>query len=85
MMMDFENSLRPALQQSMPQIQLVGCYFHFCQCIFRHIKDCGLQRAYNDRNNFLSGWLRKVMALAFLPVDEVLENQWQLHPMQFKI
>jgi len=74
-MMDFETGLRPTLQQLLPNLQLLlGCFFHFCQCIFRHVKSAGLQVAYNNPNSSLRLWLRKVMALAFLPINMVTET-----------
>jgi len=71
-MMDFETGLRPALHHSMPNLQILGCFFHFCQCIFQQVKNIGLQAAYNNPYSTLRYWLRKVMALAFLPLNLVL-------------
>ena len=71
-MMDFETGLRPALHHSMPNLQILGCFFHFCQCIFRQVKNIGLQAAYNNPYSTLRYCLRKVMALVFLPLNLVL-------------
>jgi len=74
-MMDFETGLRPALHHSMPNLHVVGCFFHFCQCIFRQVKTIGLQAAYNNNPySTLRNWLKKVMALAFLPLNLVRDT-----------
>ncbi|KRZ51810.1 hypothetical protein T02_2983 [Trichinella nativa] len=39
---DFETALIPAVQGSLPGVQVQGCYFHFCQQVLRRwqILDC---------------------------------------------
>ncbi len=59
-----------------------GCLFHFGQCIWRHIQDCGLTKKYHDDNDFHLN-VKKLIALAFVPlVDaikayELLENEFE--------
>lgn len=36
-MADFESSALVAAREAFPTTELKGCYFHFCQCIFRKV------------------------------------------------
>lgn len=43
---DFELSLLTALETELPGAARKGCYFHFCQSLWRRIQALGLARAY---------------------------------------
>ena len=47
-----------------------GCHFHLCQSIFRKIQENQFITRYTDDEEFRIN-LRKLAALAFLPVDEI--------------
>ena len=64
---DFENSLLIAVQTELRNARVKGCYFHFCQSLWRKIQNLGLARHY-VRHVRLRRCLRKLMALAYLPV-----------------
>jgi hypothetical protein len=68
---DFEVGLMSAITVQLPAAQQRGCFFHFCQCCFRHIQTLGLQHVYrvSNSNRII---LRVTMALAFLPEDQIL-------------
>lgn len=40
---DFESGLVPAIMSEFPGVHFIGCYFHFCQALFRRIVDTGLK------------------------------------------
>lgn len=71
-MVDFEQAAIKAAQSVFPQTQIAGCYFHFCQCIFRQVQRCGLQTIYSNDTNFAQH-IRCLAALAFVPTDRVFE------------
>jgi hypothetical protein len=60
-----------------PQSNSCGCLFHLCQSIWRRVQRLGLRRAY-ERNINLRKCVRKLMALAYLPVLLVRANFAQL-------
>jgi hypothetical protein len=67
---DFESGLIPAVANSFPQTFHRGCHFHFCQAIYRQVQSLGLVQAYDSRPE-IRLHIRKLMALAFLPVSSV--------------
>lgn len=73
---DFEKALRNAVRTVWPKSKVSGCYFHFCQAVYRHMCKVGLQQAY-FRNKKFKLWLRHLMALPNLkPVD--IEEEWSV-------
>ena len=42
-MSDFESALRNALKQVFPSVELNGCFFHYCQCLWLHASKLGLR------------------------------------------
>ncbi|CAF1451490.1 unnamed protein product, partial [Rotaria sordida] len=53
-----------------PNTQLLGCNFHYCQAIYRNIQNKGLQDAYQNVET-VRQILRHIMALAFIPHDQI--------------
>lgn len=64
---DFEISLISAIQTEFPQASLHGCYFHFCQSIWRKVQELGLTTAYRQQRS-VKNLIRKVMSLGYLPL-----------------
>jgi len=54
----------------------VGCNFHFVNAIFRQIQRLGLLAAYHGDECIRTN-ARKLMALAFVPIDKI-EAAFQL-------
>lgn len=52
-MVDFEKAAMEAVKASFPDTTVKGCYFHFCQCIYRHVQRFGLQAEYQKNANCL--------------------------------
>ena len=68
---DFESGFIPAIKETFGEnVKFSGCHFHFSQCIYRHIQSSGLQKDNNNCKEFQC-LVRKFMALAFLPLEEV--------------
>lgn len=74
---DFEIAMMNAAETEFPQSNSCRCLFHLCQSIWRRVQRLGLRRAY-ERNRNLRKFVRKVMALAYLPVLLVRANFAQL-------
>ena len=56
-----------------------GCFFHFCQSLYKYIQSPGLSTAYNENEDMRLA-CRSTMALALLPEEhlkkalELLQN-----------
>ena len=70
---DFELSLLLAIETELPQVRKCGCYFHFCQSLWRRIQELGLTRS-SKGIPMVKDFLQKLMALGYLPLLLVRQN-----------
>lgn len=70
---DFEASLKSAIQAEFPNCIVAGCYFHFCSSLWRKVQELGLSIAYS-RSHLLKKKIRMIMAISFLPPSLVRHN-----------
>lgn len=67
---DFEKAIWTVLRELLPDVEVQGCVFHWTQALWRKVQELGLQPNYmNDRGTY--SFIRKVMALPFLPATEI--------------
>ena len=64
-----------AVETEFPQSSIRGCFFHFCQSIWRRVQQEGLSRHY-DRNRYLKDLIRMLMAIACFP-SLLVRNSFQ--------
>lgn len=81
-MLDFEMAVMNSIRKCFPLCQIHGCFFHFTQNIWRHVQTVGLQTVYTNDENFALK-IRLLIALAFVPVDNVIEAYAQLIETEF--
>lgn len=73
-MTDFESGLMPAIRNAFPNVQLDGCYFHFCQAVYRKVqKNPTLLQWYREEEHFQL-FIRSILALAYLKPDDVIRT-----------
>ena len=75
--MDFEAGMWSGFRAMFPCVRVKGCVFHWVQAVWRHIQGVGLQEAYN-KDAGTHTFLRKLMALPFIPHEHVLRVFLQL-------
>lgn len=71
-MVDFEKAASNAVSTVFPETATRGCFFHFCQCLYRKIQAAGLKLRYDNDSEF-SLKMRMLNALAFVPLPHVVE------------
>ena len=69
-LLDFEAAVIESLRFAFPTAILIGCFFHFGQCLFRKLCDVGLREHYG-KDEKLKHWFNLCVALAFIPPDKV--------------
>lgn len=68
-MCDFEQAFISAVKKVFPLCSITACYFHYGQCLWRHIVSFHLQQLYKDSRAARD--FRKLFALVFVPIDDV--------------
>ena len=69
---DFELAAIRAVEREFPKAEVKGCYFHYCQALWRKVQNLGL--AVQGRSS-LQQWIRRAAGLALLPHNEV-QDAW---------
>lgn len=70
--LDFEKAAMNAVTNSFPGTSIHGCFYHLSQSVYRHVQAAGLQERYRTDEN-LALAVRMLPALAFIPIDHVVE------------
>ncbi|KAJ6640393.1 hypothetical protein Bhyg_13144 [Pseudolycoriella hygida] len=81
-MIDFEKAAHKAAEDVFEGVEVSGCFFHFCQCLYRKIQECGLKKTYIEDATFAMN-MRCITALAFVPVHNVVNNFEKLKKLKF--
>lgn len=69
---DFEKAVLNVVKQFFPSISNKTCLFHLGQIIWRKVQSLGLAKLYTTDTGFRL-FVRKILALAFLTPDEILQ------------
>ena len=67
---DFEAAIWKGILANFPNVKIQGCLFHWCQAIRKKIGELGLLKSFNKKGNVYT-FCRKLMALAFLPHEQI--------------
>ena len=71
-MTDFELAAVNAFKYHFPGLKFKCCFFHLGQNFYKKIVNLGLKEQYQNDES-LRIWVRMIIALAFLPVDKVVD------------
>ncbi|CAF1552573.1 unnamed protein product [Rotaria sp. Silwood1] len=70
---DFEKAAENAFGVIYPQCDILGCFFHFKQCIWRNICELHLKKEFLE-NDISRRSMKNLAALAFIPPQNVIEE-----------
>ena len=76
-LIDFELASKNAFLHIFPGIEIVGCFFHLGQSVWRKVAAEGLQNAYINEELIRKN-IKMLMALAFLPTRDVSDGFMQI-------
>ena len=68
-----------AFRKVLPDLQLLGCAFHWNQALWRKVQGLGLQTAYTT-DHATSSYIRQLIPLPFLPHDTIEATFESLRP-----
>lgn len=71
---DFELAAIRAVEREFPNAEIKGCYFHFCQALWRKVQDLGIAVRYREEP-LVQQWIRRAAGLALLPLNKV-QDAW---------
>lgn len=63
---DFEKGILNAISEKMPLTKILGCYFHYCQNMWKHMKVKGLSKSYINEKSIRQHF-KYLKALCFVP------------------
>ncbi|XP_048764782.2 uncharacterized protein LOC125672628 [Ostrea edulis] len=73
-MIDFEVAARNAVKDNFPNTTIRGCFFHYTQCIWRKVQNCGLTTEFRENEDF-HRLVRRAAVLPLVP-DHRVEDVW---------
>ena len=85
--LDSEAAIWLALTSVLPQVKLLGCYFHWSQAVWRKVQELGPQTAYNTDDNTYT-FIYKLLSLPYLPAQHTatvfitLQQRTATQPLQ---
>lgn len=68
---DFESGLLPAIQETFPDLTIIGCWFHWTQAGLKKLSTLGLSMQYQNNTANFRSYVQRVWTLAFVPVNSV--------------
>lgn len=73
---DLESAVIKSIRNVFPAAEIRGCFFRFCQCIWRKTCNLGLKSVYSSNNgmNDINLAVRRLSCLAFVKPEDVQET-----------
>ena len=70
---DFERAVWGSVKEIYPNVQMKGCFFHFCQSVMRRVQLIGLKPSYSN-NEGINLLVRCLMALPLIPSAHIIST-----------
>ncbi len=72
-LIDFEKAAINAFSHFFPDVMIMGCFFHFGQCLFKNLCLHGMKSQYGHDEK-LRIWLKSIISLALVPTKSVQDQ-----------
>lgn len=70
---DYENGMRKAIKECWPEVELHGCWFHYCQAIRKRCRKHNLTKLLK-KNRSAKIIQKSIMSLPLLPAELIKEG-----------
>ena len=81
---DFERAIHNAVSDNFGEdTDIMGCFFHFSQCIWRRTQNAGMVKNYCDKKSQIRKFVTCVVALAHVPPNRLKEAYHILKNFKF--
>jgi hypothetical protein len=67
---DFERAIWRGVKETLPEVNIIGCGFHWCQAVFRNLKKIGLVGLYRSNAN-VHKYLERFLSLHLIPMEKI--------------
>ena len=74
---DFEAAMWKGILSMFQDVSIQGCLFHWAQALRRKMGELGILKSYKNNSN-VNGFCRKLLALPFLPHEQVPPTFYEL-------
>ena len=72
-MTDYEDGMRLAIRKHWPNVEIRGCFFHYCRAILRKCRKLGMKKSLKNCAD-ARRIKRSLMSLPLLPGDNIKEG-----------
>jgi hypothetical protein len=83
LIVDFEVAIQMSALSVFDQLVILGCFFHFGQCLLRKVQSSRMVSAYKSNNDF-SKLVRRCISLPFVRLNELQDTVDQLRDVDFE-
>jgi hypothetical protein len=67
---DFERAIWRGVKETLPDVTIIGCGFHWCQAVFRNLKKIGLVGLYKSHHT-VHKFLKRFLSLHLIPMEKI--------------
>ena len=67
-------NIRKSLKSTWPEIDILGCHFHYCKALWKRVQTQGMKSIYS-KNTKLNNLVRAALGLPFVPIERIQNGE----------